>query len=45
MQDLRYLKIKTGLQKLTSEELIKILNSSEEMVYDTYNFDPVTKRY
>lgn len=44
-KDLRYLKIKSGLSKLTETELIKIIDYPNEMVYDDYNFDPITQRF
>lgn len=43
--DLRFIKIKNGLSKLTKVELKKIVNYQHEMVYDDYNFEPTTQRF
>ena len=43
--DLRYLKIKSGLSKLNKAELQRILDYPHEMVYDDFNFDLVTQRF
>ena len=44
-QDLRYLKIRAVLSKLTKDELQKIIDFPDEMVYDEFNFDLVKQHY
>lgn len=43
--DPRYLQLKKGLDQLTTEQLNKILEHPEPMVYDVWNFEEATGRF
>ncbi len=43
--DPRYLKLRAGLSRLSSDQLRRILSWDARMVYDQYNYDPATGRY
>lgn len=45
MKDARYIRIRTAIERLSADQIKRILEYPEEMVYDGYNFDPYTKRY
>lgn len=45
MDDPRYLRLKQGLLQLTNQELQKVLDHPEPMVYDGFNFDETTGRF
>lgn len=45
MNDLRYHKLKFGLNQLTNEELQRILDYPDEMVYDEVLYDEKTGRF
>lgn len=45
MNDPRYIALRRGLEQLTTEEINRILSYNKEMVYDDFNFDPISKRF
>lgn len=45
MSDPRYIRIKSAIEKLSTEQIQKILSYNQEMVYDEFNFDETAKRY
>jgi hypothetical protein len=45
MKDPRYLKLRKGLEQLSTPQLRKILNHPDPMVFDTWNFEEATGRY
>ncbi len=43
--DKREIKIRQTLSQLTNFQLKRILNYDGQMIFDTYNYEPETKRY